>query len=109
MLMADMLPGQRESVKRLHYPYLVAALETDDFELLEIIPVLWSGWECDSHVALVRLSDSRCRVVVLDGVAMPGDGTIREMLEERQRAYAAAMSDTRRFLKAAEEAGAGWD
>lgn len=109
MMMADMLPGQRESVRSLHHPSLVAALETENFELIEIVPVLWSGWECDTHAVLVRMADGSCRTVVLDGVLMPGDGTVRGMLEERLRAYAAAAYETRRFMRAAEETGAGWD
>ena len=105
MMMADMLPGQRESVRSLHQAAL-AALDTDDFELIEIVPALWSGWECDSHAALVRMADGRCRLVVPDGVRMPGDGTVRQMLEERLRVYEAAAYETRRFLQVADEAGA---
>jgi|SRR5690606_8173083 hypothetical protein len=67
MMMTDMLPGQRESVRQLHAPSLEAALETDDYELLEIVPLLWTGWECDTHAALVRV-EGRTRIVILDPV-----------------------------------------
>lgn len=105
MMMTDMLPGQRESVRQLHAPSLEAALETDDYELLEIVPLLWTGWECDTHAALVRV-EGRTRIVILDAVSMPGDGTVRDMLLQRLQAYSAAAYDLGRFIRAADAAGA---
>ena len=106
MMMQDMLPGQRKTVQTLHHHTLADTLGTEDFELVEIVPLLWTGWECDTHAALVRVPDGCCRLVAVNGVRMPGDGTVRAMLEERLAAYAAAASDTRRMLEIADRAGA---
>jgi hypothetical protein len=106
MMMQDMNSGQRATLQELHRVSLAEAFGTDDFEMLEIVPVLWTGWECDTHAALVRMPDGGCRLVAVDGVRMPGDGTVRGMLEARLAAYAAAASDTRRLLEIADRAGA---
>lgn len=105
MMMTDMLPGQRESVRQLHAPILEAALETDDYELLEIVPLLWTGWECDTHAALVRV-EGRTRIVILDPVHAL-EGHARDMLLQRLQAYSEAAYDLGRFIKAADAAGAG--
>lgn len=106
MMMADMLPGQRATVQEMHRDALAEALETEDYQLLEIVPLLWCGWECDTHAALALMPDGRSRLAVLDSVRTPGEGGTRAMFEARLRAYAAAASDLRRFLDAADRAGA---
>ncbi len=51
------------------------------------------------------MAEGRCRLVAVDGVRMPGDGTVRAALEERLRAYEAAAYETWCLLKAADVAG----
>ena len=93
MLMADMDEGARRAVRLLHAPAL-----PHGSELLEIVPILWSGWECDTHAALVRRPDGTHRMVVMNAVSHPGDQTVRQLLRERVLAYERAIQDTQRML-----------
>lgn len=77
-------------------------------EVLDVVEVLWSGWECDSLAALVRLPSGECRTVFVDGTVFPGDQrSPLELLEDRIAAYERAVAETKRFLDSAREAMAG--
>jgi len=94
MLMADMTDDQRAAVAALW----LAWLPEEGSELLELLPLLWSGWECDHHAALVRKPDGGVEVMILGSVDRPGDPEPMAMLEDRIGAYQEAIEDTRRFL-----------
>ena len=82
------------------------ACATDQFEILDVVPVLWSGWECDSGAGLVRLPDGAVRIVFIDGVGSPDRRTPLQVLEERLKAYGEVADRTRAFIASAKAAGA---
>jgi hypothetical protein len=72
--------------------------EGAEIEVLAYVPMLWSGWECDSAAVLYRiLPDGEPRLYVLDGVHVPSDRLL-ETLQERLAAYEKAIVDTRAFI-----------
>ena len=64
MLLADMTDDQRAAVTALWQAWL-----PEGAELLELVDVLWSGWECDHNAALIREAIGRAPDVPPD----PGD------------------------------------
>ena len=83
---------------------LVSEAVADRFEAagytaLAACSVLWSGWECDSYVVMIRLDDGRVELVWPDGTGMPGDLSTEQRLEERIRDYERATEKTRAFLE----------
>jgi hypothetical protein len=42
-------------------------MSAQEFDILEYVPILSSGWECNSGAALVRMSDGTHHVVLVDG------------------------------------------
>lgn len=93
MLMADMTADQRAAVTSHWQSWL-----PEGAELLELVDVLWSGWECDHNAALIREADGAVRIKILSGVARLDDVEPFDMLEERIGAYQEAIEETRRFL-----------
>ena len=74
-------------------------------ELLEIVDMLWSGWECDHAMALVRMSDGSVKLEVIAGTDHPDNRNPIEMLERRIAAYEKAITETRRFIARAKTEG----
>lgn len=97
MLMTDMTEDQRAAVTALWQSWL-----PEGAELLELVDVLWSGWECDHNAALIREADGTVRIKILAGVSHPGDKGPVAMLEERVAAYERVAAETRRFLEIAQ-------
>ncbi|MFD2054197.1 hypothetical protein ACFSQT_14170 [Mesorhizobium calcicola] len=82
---------------------LLSEAVRDRFESVGYTPlaacsVLWSGWECDSYVVLVRLADGRIEILWPDGTGMPDGMSTEQRLEERIRDYERAAEKTRAFL-----------
>lgn len=90
MLMCDMTETERETVRQMSRHYLPVGAE-----LLELTPLLWSGWECDHDMSLIRLRDGTVRLHVVAGVA--GNGDPLQMLDDRISAYKIAIDETERF------------
>ncbi|MBX3531978.1 MAG: hypothetical protein KF849_15320 [Rhizobiaceae bacterium] len=99
MLMADMSASQRGSVQEAYRWELPEAAE-----LLELVPMLWPGLECDHAMALVRMPDGMVTLNVLGEEWRPCDSSPRALLEARIDAYEQAIDETRRFLEIAR----GW-
>lgn len=57
----------------------------EDFEVIDWVPVLHSGWECDSTVAHVRLSSGRHLLLMPDGVN--NFGNLADFLTESVKRY----------------------
>lgn len=72
MLMADMTDDQRAAVTALWQSWF-----PEGAELLELVDVLWSGWECDHNAALIREADGAVRIKILSGVAPGRRGAAR--------------------------------
>lgn len=99
MLMADMTESERRTVRQMNVHWL-----PEGAELLEIVAILWSGWECDHGMALVRMPGGVVRLHLVAGVSHPDNADPIGMLEERIGAYEAAVGETRRFLEIARAA-----
>lgn len=70
----------------------------DGVLVLNVVEILWSGWEMDSKAILVRRPDGGPDAFVLDAVKVPGDEDLREMLRQRIIAYTRAAHATRHLL-----------
>ena len=55
------------------------------FDVVDFVPVLWSGWECDSTAVLVRYEDGGHQLLIADAVGVPDD--VVEALQERLATY----------------------
>jgi hypothetical protein len=75
---------------------------TADFEVLAAASMLWSGWECDTAAALVRLGDGQRVWAVLDAVNV-ASADVPRMLRERIKAYRQAIFETEALLAVAGE------
>lgn len=96
MLMADMSESERRTVQEKYRRELPEAAE-----LLELVPILWSGLECDHAMALVRMPEGIVTLNVVGGARRPGDSSACALMEARIQAYEQAIDDTRRFLEIA--------
>lgn len=94
MLMADMTESERETVRRMNDCWFAE----EGTQLLEIVDMLWCGWECDHAMALIRTPDGKVRLKVLGGTDHPDNRDPVGMLEKRIAAYQTAIEETRRFL-----------
>ncbi|MFU0507378.1 hypothetical protein [Pseudaminobacter sp. NGMCC 1.201702] len=107
--MVDMTQDQRAAVTLLWQAWL-----PEGAEMIDLTAVLWSGWECDHHAALIRLADGAVQVKILSGVSPSGDDGPIPMVEERIAAHSRAAQETGRFLEIARTAlerpaeGPGW-
>lgn len=98
MLMADMTESERETVRLMNRVYL-----PEGAELIEIVDMLWSGWECDHAMALIRTPDGEVRLKVLAGTDHPDNRDPFALLEKQVATYLAAAEETQRFLDIARE------
>jgi hypothetical protein len=69
-------------------------LPTDGYEVLGVVPLLWSGWECDTNLVLVSIpGQSEPVPVILDGTqrvfsAADAAAMLRERLDVYQKVIA---------------------
>ncbi|MBP0439136.1 hypothetical protein [Tianweitania sediminis] len=91
MLMRDMTEDERVSTRSLHGWWT-----PDGWEIVELVPLYWSGWDSDTHAALVRnIEDRSTRLIRLQGTA--GGDTVT-MLREQVGTLRTALADTEAFL-----------
>ena len=60
--------------------------------------MLWTGWECDHAMAVVRKSDGSVKLEVIAGAEHPDNSDPLAILEKRVAAYEKAITESRRFL-----------
>lgn len=96
MLWSEMDEHQRELHTKSARHWLPA-----DTELLELVDILWCGWECDYAAALIRTADGSVRVKILAGVSDPGGGRSAGDAGGADRDLRRAIRNTRRFIESA--------
>lgn len=69
---------------------------TADYEIVGSSRVLWSGWEADTDVAVIRLPDGSFKWALVDGPHAPDD--VPEVLRKQLVAYRQAISNTEELL-----------
>lgn len=99
MLMADMSESERKTTRDLNAHWL-----PNGAELLEIVNLLWGGWECDHAMALFKMPDGSVRLMVLASSDHPDNDDPFVLLTKRIAAYERAVADTRRFIEIAHNA-----
>jgi hypothetical protein len=76
-------------------------LPADGFEVLGVVPLLWSGWECDTNLVFVSIpGQSEPVPVILDGtqrVFSMADAAA--MLRERLHVYQSVVAKTEEALQ----------
>jgi rubrerythrin len=92
LLLRDMTEAEQDSVRSLYADHL-----PEGTRLVEIVPMLWSGWNSDTHVALVEHSDGHREALVVAMVSTTSMDPL-VVLQERASAYEATAEATRRFI-----------
>ncbi|WP_395517524.1 hypothetical protein [Pseudorhizobium flavum] len=75
---------------------MLEAYGAEDFEVIDWVPVLWSGWECDTTMVHVRLLDGRDLLGMPDKVNDCGD--LADFLRERCQEYLEIEGRTQQLL-----------
>jgi hypothetical protein len=83
--------------------YVQGAYGTGEYEILGMVPMLWSGWEADTNAVLVRLADARRVWAVMQSVDVRAN-EVPDVLRQRLVAYREAIEETEALLRLAGEA-----
>jgi hypothetical protein len=83
--------------------YVRTTYGVTDYEVIGATALLWSGWESDTMVALVRLPDGRRVWGVVDAFGVRYPDGIARMLRQRITAYRDAIAETEALLTIAGE------
>lgn len=98
------MTDERLEIARQRLSYDPDIPEDTDLEVLAVVPILWSGWECDDEGVLYRiLPDGGPKLHVSAAVNIPHE-TLIETLESRCEVYEDVLERTRAFIATAKQA-----